>query len=176
MMRKTQILTWAVVFLAVTNVATIGTILYHNYREKQVKASVAINSTDGNNMINGRYLRQTLGFDNEQIAAFREINQSFRPAVHELTMMIDSLKTNMFSEMQKASPDTVLLRTLSGRIGEMHGQLKYETYNFFLKLKNICTPEQAKELEKTFQPLFKTEGITDPPYRHRYRGGFQKDS
>ncbi len=176
MMRKTHILTWAVVFLAVTNVVTIGTILYHNYQERQAETSVAINSLDGSNMINGRYLKQTLGFDAEQITLFREINQQFRPAVYELTMIIDSLKTNMFGEMQKASPDTSLLRALSGRIGEMHGQLKYETYNFFLRLKNICTPEQAKELEKTFQPLFKTEGITRPPYRHRYRGGFQKDS
>ncbi|HMT73006.1 MAG TPA: hypothetical protein PKA77_02995 [Chitinophagaceae bacterium] len=176
MMRKTQILTWAVVFLAVTNAVTIGTILYHNYQESQEKTNVAINSADGSNMINGRYLRQTLGFDAEQIASFREINQQFRPAVYDLTILIDSLKTNMFSEMQKSSPDTVLLRKLSASIGEMHGQLKYETYNFFLRLKNICTPEQAKELEKTFQPLFKTEGITHPPYRHRYRGGFQKDS
>ena len=176
MMRKTQILTWAVVFLAVTNIVTIGTILYHNYQERRTSESVAISGSDGSNMINGRFLRQTLGFDGSQIAEFREINQKFRPAVFDLTMMIDSLKTNMFSEMQKASPDTALLRELSGRIGEMHGQLKYETYNFFIRLKNICTPEQSKGLERAFQPLFKTEGITNPPYRHRYRGGFQKDS
>ncbi|MBK6937320.1 MAG: hypothetical protein IPH18_10900 [Chitinophagaceae bacterium] len=144
MMRKTQILTWAVVFLAVTNIVTIGTILYHNYQEKQTKGSVVISGTEGNNMINGRFLRQTLGFDEEQISDFREINQMFRPAVYDLTVMIDSLKADMFIEMQKGLPDTVLLAELSDKIGKMHGQLKYETYNFFIRLKKYLYTRTGK--------------------------------
>ena len=41
MMRKTQILTWAVVLLLVTNAVTIGTIFYHNYR-KAKKAMMSL--------------------------------------------------------------------------------------------------------------------------------------
>lgn len=121
-------------------------------------------------MINGRFLRQTLGFDGDQMSVFREVNQVFRPAVLNLTISIDSLKAAMFNEMQRTGPDTIVLNEMSKQIGALHGQLKYETYKFFISLKNVCTNEQAEELEKAFQPLFKTEGITTPPYQHRNRG------
>jgi hypothetical protein len=85
-------------------------------------------------------------------------------------MSIDSLKTVMFTEMQKAEPDTSALNEISKQIGTFHGQLKYETYKFFISLKKVCNGDQVKELEKAFQPLFKTEGITTPPYQHRNRG------
>lgn len=86
-------------------------------------------------MINGRFLRQTLGFNEEQMSAFREVNQVFRPAVLDFTISIDSLKTVMFTEMQKAEPDTIALNEISKQIGALHGRLKYETYKFFIRLK-----------------------------------------
>ena len=52
-MRKTQILTWAVVLLLVTNAVTIGTIFYHNYRESKKSDDVVIAGSYGGNMING---------------------------------------------------------------------------------------------------------------------------
>ncbi len=170
MMRKTQILTWAVVLLLVTNAVTIGTIFYHNYRESKKSDDVVITGSYGGNMINGRFLRQTLGFDQSQMSAFREINQAFRPAAMSLTFEIDSLKNAMFNEMQKNQPDTLVLNSMSVQIGELHGQLKYETYSFYLNTKKICSPEQRPELEKIFQPLFINEGITTAPNQHRGRG------
>ena len=73
-------------------------------------------------------------------------------------------------EMQKNQPDTLVLNSMSAQIGELHGQLKYETYSFYLNTKKICSPEQRPELEKIFQPLFINEGITTAPNQHRGRG------
>jgi Spy/CpxP family protein refolding chaperone len=169
-MRKTQILTWLVVLLVVMNAVTIGTILYHNYQENQTSDSIAINSGQGGNMLNGRFLKQTLGFNDEQMNAFRDANQQFRPFAMNVTDEVDSLKTTMFTELQKAEPDTLRLNEMSKRIGELHGQLKYETYKFYLTIKKICSPEQQTELEKAFQPLFINDGTTAPPNRQRGRG------
>ena len=170
MIRKTQILTWAVILLAILNAVTIGTILYHNYQENRKKDEIVINNNYGGNMINGRFLRQSLGFDGEQMSAFRDVNQVFRPAVLNLTISIDSLKTKMFTELQQAVQDTTVLNEMANQIGVLHGQLKYETYKFFISLKKVCKEDQVKELEKAFQPLFKSEEITTPPFQHRNRG------
>ena len=167
-MKRNQLLKWAVVLLVITNVVTIATILYHNYKESVVADSVAINTGAGVNMLNGRFFRQTLGFSEVQMDSFRDINQDFRPYAMDLTFGIDSLKTAMFTELQKAAPDTVVLSNLSEQIGQMHGKLKYETFHFYLNLKKICSPAQSVELEKAFLPLFKTENITTPnQYRRR---------
>jgi hypothetical protein len=167
-MSKNQILTWAVVFLVVVNAVTIGTILYHNYRENQRIDNIGINTGAGVNMLNGRFFMQTLGFNEQQMDAFRKSNQVFRPLAMDLTYSVDSMKTEMFIELQKISPDTVRLNTMSEQIGKLHGRLKYETYKFYLKIKEVCSPDQTAELEKAFQPLFKSEGITGTP-NHQLR-------
>lgn len=170
MKRKTQILTWAVVLLLITNAVTIATILYHNYKERKNKENITITSPGGTNMINGRFLRQELGFDQTQMDVFRQANQKFRPTAMFITDNIDSLKNEMFAELRKIKPDTAKLGNLSEMIGQLHGQLKQETYTFYLQLKNICSPEQQAELEKAFLPLFKNERMTTLPGQHRRKG------
>ncbi|MFT3845345.1 MAG: hypothetical protein QM725_09845 [Lacibacter sp.] len=172
MIRKTKILAWLVVLLLILNAATIATILYHNYREKKMQSDVMIRNSYGGQMINGRFLRQELGFDAAQMDLFREINQDFRPQAMGMTYQIDSLKSEMFDEMKKELPDTTRLNQLSGMIGERHGLLKHKTYRLFLDVKKICTPEQKAELEEVFQPLFKNELNTNSPglqYRRGWR-------
>jgi hypothetical protein len=161
-MNRNQLLIWAVVLLILTNVATVGTILYNRYKVSAAADNIAINSGSGVNMLNGKFFRQTLGFTHEQMDSFRDINQVFRPSAMDLTYGVDSLKTAMYNELQKAVPDTVRLNNLSWQIGEMHGKLKYETFHFYLNLKKICSSAQSIELEKAFQPLFKTENINLP--------------
>ena len=168
-MNRNQLLTWAVVLLILTNVATVGTILYNRYKVSAAADNIAINSGSGVNMLNGKFFRQTLGFTHEQMDSFRDINQVFRPSAMDLTYGVDSLKTAMYNELQKAAPDTVRLNNLSWQIGEMHGKLKYKTFHFYLNLKKICSPAQSIELEKAFQPLYKTENITITN-QHRRRG------
>jgi len=167
---RSQILTWVIVLLLISNVATIGTILYHNYRENQNTNQVGINTGEEINMLNGRYFRQTLGFNEQQMESFRAINREFRPSAMEMTIEIDSLKNNMFAELQKATPDTILLNEMSKQIGVLHGRLKYVTYHFYLNIKNVCSATQSIELEKAFLPLFKSEGITAGPNHQRRRG------
>ena len=164
---------WAVILLMITNAVTVGTILYHNYKESSAAGSFAIQTGAGVNLLNGRFFRQTLGFSAEQMDSFRSINQVFRPSVMVLTYGIDSLKTNMFIELQKPVPDTVILNNLSEQIGNMHGRLKYETWHFYLHVKNICSPAQSIEWEKAFLPLFQTENMTTPG-EHRQRGWNKK--
>jgi hypothetical protein len=166
-MSKNQLLTWAVVLLIIMNAVTIGTILYHNYNENKATDNIVISTGPGVNMLNGKFFRQTLGFSEEQMEDFREINQGFRPYVMGLTDDVDSLKNEMFAELQKADPDTTRLNAMSKQIGELHGRLKYETYHFYLNIKKICTPAQGVELEKNFQPLFKTENTTTPNQQRR---------
>lgn len=172
-MRKTQILTWLIVLLVVLNAVTVGTIIYHNYRENQARDNIAINSGPGGNMLNGRFLKQTLGFNDEQMDAFRKANQQFRPFAMDVTDQIDSLKAAMFTELQKAEPDTLKLNGMSEQIGSLHARLKYDTYKFYLNIKKICSPDQMTALEKAFQPLFKNDGAASLPGR-QYRRGWNR--
>lgn len=159
---KVKWLVWAIVVLFVMNAVTLGTILYQNYEQKPAINSTVPGSTYPANAINGRFFRQSLGFTTEQMDVFREANQQFRPNTLDLTLRIDSVKAEMFSEMKKQQPDTLRLDALSKKVGELHAVLKQETYTFYLKIRSICSEQQQLELDKVFEPLFINENLQTP--------------
>jgi hypothetical protein len=124
------------------------------------------------NALNGRFFRQTLDFTNDQMEVFRDANEQFRPQTATLTFSIDSLKAEMFKEMKNEKPNTSRLGELSAKIGDMHGELKRETYEFFLRIRAVCSEEQALELEKVFEPLFVNENLPTVP--RGYQRGWKR--
>ncbi len=168
MLRKTQLLTWLVVLLLVLNAVTIGTIIYHQRQEKKAASELSIGTNGGTNPLNGRFFRQEMGFNSQQMDVFRELNQSFRPASMEITFRIDSLKEVMYNQLVQVKSDSVQLQQLSDEIGVLHSQLKKETVHFYIRLKEICNPDQQQQLAEVFKPLFISENLMD---HGNYRNG-----
>ena len=73
MLRRNQILTWLVVLLLVLNAVTIGTIVYHQYQERKQARELRINTAAGGQALNGRFCRQVLGFNTEQMLSLIHI-------------------------------------------------------------------------------------------------------
>ncbi|MEA4936985.1 MAG: hypothetical protein VB102_10125 [Paludibacter sp.] len=159
-MNKIKILQWLVALLLLLNLSTIASIVYHQYQEK-VDTDILISDSENERRLNGRYFRQTLGFDNEQMEAFRQANRAFQPEANAIISTIDSLKNDIFSELKREKPDTAKLNLLSESIGNQHTKLKKETNKFYLKIKNVCDSVQKKQLNEVFSPLF----------RNQYAGG-----
>jgi len=173
-MNKTKLLIWSVVLLLVLNITTIGTILYHNNKENVNSKTIVINS-EGNNMLNGRFFRQTLSFDEKQMDVFRTANREFRPNANRIILKIDSLKTEMFAELKKSQSDTNKLDQLSRDTGILHAELKRETNRFYLKIKTVCTPEQLEKLQITFTPLFRNEPCNGDGMNRQGKGKCQEN-
>ena len=150
---------WAVILLAILNVFTIGSFFYHRYTEENETQSVVINNGAGNHL-NGRFFRNEIGFDDDQIEKFRKANQKFNPIASDLVIKIDSLKKELFAELNKTQADTVKLNTLSDEIGENHSLLKKNTNQYYLQIKLIATPDQYEKIKTAFLPLFKDENKT----------------
>ena len=161
MIKKSSIWIWLAVVLFTMNAITIGTIVYRN-RQQNYKVQDAVHGK-GKVMLNGKFFRKTIGFDDSQMEKFRIENQAFRPALTSLTASIDSLKVEMYSEMQATSPDTTRLNLLADEIGKKHGVLKKETADFYLKLKKICSADQEKKLAQAFEPIFRNEPANTGP-------------
>jgi hypothetical protein len=174
MLHNIKILRWLIFLLLLVNAVTIGTIVYHQYQEKKQARAIRISAPSGTNLINGRYCKQELGYTTEQMDEFRDINQQFRPATMELTWRIDSLKEEMYNQLTGPATDTTRLKQLSTDIGNLHGQLKYETYRFYIRLKEISTKDQQEKLAAAFKPLFKNETVTAPGL-HRQGPGWKSN-
>lgn len=155
-MNKIKILQWLIALLLLLNLSTIASIAYHKYQDK-TDTDILISDAESQRRLNGRYFRQTLGFDNEQMEAFREANRAFQPEANAIISDIDSLKNDIFAELKQENPDTAKLNQLSENIGNQHSKLKMETNLFYLKIKEVCNSTQKEQLNEVFSPLFRNQ-------------------
>lgn len=163
-MNKVKLLQWLVVLLIALNLSTIISIAYHKQQESADNELIIFNA-NSESRLNGRYFRHSLGFDNEQMDAFRTANRSFQPKVSAIVFRIDSLKQATFSELKKDHPDKTRLNYLSEEIGLQHATLKKETNEFYIHIKDVCTDSQRAQLNEVFSPLFKNQYEGNPGMR-----------
>lgn len=172
MNKNVRILKWLLILLVVLNIGAIGTIIYLTQKQNKLSdESILIGSGNSVSVLNGRFFRITAGFSEVQMDSFRNANQSFRPVARDISTAIDSLKSRLFTELNKTQPDTALLSNMALQIGKLHGQLKYQTNQFYLNILSICTPAQKKIIEEAFLPLFKSETLAFPGHG-QHRQGF----
>ena len=152
-MNKLSVYKWTIALLVVLNLTTIGTILVHHTNEKQEQESILI-EPENDIRVNGRYFRQVIGFDNQQMEEFRTINRKFQPEARKVLFQIDSLKNLSFEVLNQPAPDTAQLNSIAAEIGIRHAQLKKVTHHFYLQLRELSTDEQAIHLQQVFSPLF----------------------
>lgn len=162
----------AIILLLVLNLTTIGTIIYHSWQESDAAESIIVEPDS--QPLNGKYFRQELGFDSNQVEVFRIANRKFRQEANEIIRSINMQKELLFSELQQAQPNTETVGIISDRIGQLHAQLKKVTADFYIELNKCCTPEQKEKLKTIFTPLFRESPHTGSSRGHghgRGRGG-----
>lgn len=157
---KCKWLLWTVVVLAILNLSTIGSIIYHNRVAKNTQSFKKLEADTEH--FSGRYFKDKLKLDAGQMESFRTFNPVFRQKARDITLNLSRLRQAMILEMASQNTDTVKLNMLADSIGLYHRDLKKETFRYYLKLKSICTAEQKKSLELLFKNVF----INDFPMGH----------
>ncbi len=168
---------WAIVVLAVMNISTLGTILYHQYQSNRPVA----NSLPRQNQLetdaekfSGRYFRDKLNLNENQMDIFRETNRVFRQQARDITIELSAIRNEMLVEMASANADTNKLNPLSESIGRLHSRLKKLTFKYYLDIKSISNTEQQKQLEQLFSEMFTNDAMGFPGrngqgWQHRRR-------
>ncbi len=167
---KNNWMVWAIAVLAVMNLATLTTVLYHrNKVDSQVAVVYPDQAKSGNASVkfSGRYFRDELNLSDEQMKSFSEFNPAFRQKVMAINRNLDIKRQEMLAEMSKKNCDTSRLNLLSDTIGWLHASLKKQTYLYYLNFKKICTDQQQEKLEQLFGEMFNN----DFQRRQQGRGG-----
>lgn len=161
--RKNAMLIWAIVALAVLNLTTIATVFYNrsrNVRETTNQKAGVIQPEVTSMRFSGRYFRDQLNLNSEQMERFREFNPAFRQHVRDINFELGSIRRKMLDEMSSSGCDTVRLKSLSDSVGHLHANLKVLTYRYYLDFKKICNKEQKEKLDSLFGLMFATDGRT----------------
>lgn len=169
---KNSLMVWAIVVLAVMNISTILTVLYHKVQPGNVAVQTKTESKQAESdseKFSGRYFRDQLNLSSEQMEKFKAINPAFRPRARYITLELVNLRKMMLAEMSANQSDTIRLNAYSDSIGRLHSDLKKIAYRYYLGIKCICDPEQQIKLEQIFSEMFGS----DSPLGSSGKGGGQ---
>lgn len=161
---------WTIVVLALMNISTILTVVYHKVKSDKTKVQTETDNKQteaDSEKFSGRYFRDQLNLSSDQMEKFKVINPSFRPKVRFITLELANTRKMMLAEMSAAQSDTTRLNAYSDTIGRLHSDLKKIAYRYYLGIKSICDPEQQKKLEQIFSEMFGS----DSPMGSSGKGG-----
>ena len=166
--KKFNWMVWAILILAVLNISTILTIIYN--QRKAVQNSAEYTGTEsevGSVQYSGRYFRDYLNLDREQMDRFVEFNPVFRQSVRNINTELARNRQQMLIEMNTQFCDTSRLNALSDSIGRLHSDLKKLTYRYYLDIHDICDEQQREKLKQLFEGIL----TCDFQMGQRGRGG-----
>jgi hypothetical protein len=110
-----------------------------------------------------KLLKAELGFTDLQAEEFITIRKNHREIVESLNREIMQLKKEMFEEAMYGN-ETQISDSLLNLTLEKQYKIERSTYQHFLSLKKICTPEQQDKLFKLMHKLL------SPPQPDRMGG------
>lgn len=151
---------WAIIVLAVMNLTTLITLLYHKNKSDITGEAAQVEQSGSENAsvkYSGRYFRDGLNLSSEQMKNFSEFNPVFRQNVSVINQSLNTLRRDMLDEMAKQNSDTNRLNNISDSIGYLHANLKKQTYQYYLNFKRICDEEQLLKLEQLFGEMFTSD-------------------
>ncbi len=154
-MNKTAIYISIIIFLLVTNVATIITTLSVSKGEKEEIEPAVIELPRENRM---GYFHNQIGIRDDQLPRFRDFNREYNMKAGELTLRMRTLRREMVDEMASEDPDTVLLDNIASEFGDMHKRMKLLTMEYYFNLKSISDADQKERLHFVFRDMLDQEG------------------
>jgi len=176
---KINWITILLLFLLILNAAMFGTFLYRQNNPEAIAEPPALagpQSHGGRHAGMGRFFYEALDLTHKQ---HRELKNARRTFHQNSRHLHDSLKhTNRaFLHAMTTNPDdTAALHNLAQTIGALHSNLRWHTYQYYLDMRAVCTPEQTVKLDSVLiqaidKELFMRKfGQNQKPHNHfKYR-------
>ena len=154
-MNKNRIYIPVIIFLLVTNIATIATTIIQNRRKIERDKPVIelpVETRMG-------FLRDELGLDAEQQTSFTRITSEYNEAAAAIAVNLAGLRSDMLEEMTSSRFSSKAMDDLLYEFGQDHIELKRLTMNYYNNLSSICDSMQLERLNFMFRDMLDPNGI-----------------
>ena len=138
---------WAIVILALMNISTIITIVFHRHNQTENNLPMISGQAQSENaslQFSGRYFRDQLNLTRDQMTSFRQFNTEFRTGVRNINISLTEKRHQMLKEMAGETSDNARLDALSDSIGILHAELKKLTYRYYMDFKKFAINNNSK--------------------------------
>jgi len=165
-----RILFWIIAILLATNLSMGISFLYHKQKDKRVLEQMEEAAIDVPAQQRTRFFREQLNLRRDQMDTFRTLNRTFNRTAWDITHQLEFLRIEMITELGKDKPGKKKLDDISKKIGKLHTQLKEETINYYMAMRDACDETQRKKLNEIFMSMLKkNEDVKLPEYGRNRR-------
>jgi Spy/CpxP family protein refolding chaperone len=155
------------IFIIVLNGAVLITFIIKSPPEESPAAQGCVQSNSANNA-----LIDELGLSGEQKTKVLTINEEYRRSAEPDAQSIRENRGIILSELESDQPDTILIRRSIDTIARLQAGIQLKNIRQYLRLKEVCTPEQAIRLSALYRNLYgcpmKGKNMQN---RHKHRHG-----
>jgi len=155
-MNKTAIYIAIIIFLLVTNVATIITIVATTRPEEENSDNRPVIEMPRDRRIG--FFHNQIGISDDQRPAFLEYNRRFSEKAGQINYRMVEMRHRMVEEMASENPDTVLLKKIASDFGDLQEEMKILTMEYYFNLKSVSDDSQKKRLHFLFRDMLDPEG------------------
>lgn len=166
---KKTLLILLIIVLVVINISALVTIIFSKNSvsppEKPFENQM-IEEVESRGMYH--FIRDELKLSDEQFDQFRVIHKTNMIKSRKIAIELSGKRREMMTEIAKENPNQEKLDGIAKEIGELHYQLKLNTINHFLELKEICNEEQQESIQRLFMKLLSDQDHDEfGPNKHR---------
>ncbi len=153
-MKRNNIYLIIILFLVVTNIATVVSV--RSDAEKDAFEDLSVISQPQAERMSFFYGELGLTQDQEKdVAGF---NKDYYETAEAITLKLTDMRHEIVSEVSKENPDKEYLESVIEEFGDHHAELKRATVDFYYQLSSVCSPEQKGRLENMFRDMLDPDG------------------
>jgi len=163
---KTRVLISIIIVLAALNIAILGTIGFHFYKNRPDKEDERPRREHA-----GKFAAQQMHLTDEQFKKFDSSRVEFVKESNQVMEQIRQTSKLILDEISSEKPDTLKLNEFVESFGKLHMQQKKMMINHMLQVKSTCTPDQLKHFKKLIRRMESVEMMRGNRNRNRAMQG-----
>lgn len=165
---KRKILIIAIIILFVINISALATIIYNNHQVKKRFVQDENMRKETQNRGMNFFFRDELNLTDEQFEEFKIINKKYFNKSQDIAFKLHNNRILLLEELAKINPNLETMDQVAKEIGELHYELKLNTIEHFMELKNLCNKEQQEYLQHFFMKIIEDQDNSSPRRRNRH--------
>lgn len=148
---KRRILGSLILLLILINLSAIATFGYNKYLRNKQAATENVSPNKDWDKRHQRiklYVRKELELDSNQFNTYCKLKNENIENLHKIYGRISDYQKTIIDEINKTTPDSIILMQLSDSVGMQHRLIQIETTRHFLAIKSILSPKQADKFQE----------------------------
>ena len=156
---KRTLLIAAIIFLAIVNVAALGTIAFHRFFHDGGPPPHRQPELSPGSGRSFHFLRQELSLTDEQIDQMQSERALFEQEMGQVRTELHNKRKALMGALKASEPDKTRIYQLVDEIGGLQLELEKQGIEHILRHRQILTPEQHEKFLDMFEHHFDKHGF-----------------